>query len=470
MADVARVVPRRHRRDIRDAGGLDIAAGLRRWAGRLTRRRAVALTQRYLLVALVIALVPAVVILAAGASRPFWVFGFLVLAPLAGAAALAQRTSEPRAAQLLDRQLGLHEQLGTAYELQADPNPASGLARLVVEEARVSLAGSLATTQVRIRRAPAEWAWTAAALCALVVVIALPRHSAVNRVANGRSALAGAPRGSASGQPRQNAPAKSAPSHTTPLSTHGTTSTPAVQQVPLAGGARAAYGVQASTTPGGHPPAYVNGSGTVQGQHTKPGLAVSGGKGAGGTQSAGSRASAGAGGTTTGTSGSTAQAGRPGDGSTAKASSGAQGARSAVTSTTPGKTAGAASGSQKGVNSGGTPAGGTAGTGKAAAHSQLGLQPYGGSGSGKKTLPLQANYTPAGTSHASATEGVSTTDSGNGNGVGQSAQAGAGTAGSGQPDTNFSVLPPTSNASPSSDQDLLDNYFGSANQLTFKGW
>jgi hypothetical protein len=468
VADVVQVLPRTRPRINEAARELDVRSGLERWAGQLTRRRAAVLTRRYLLIAIGIALVPAVVVLAAGASRPFWVLAVLILAPLAGAVALAEGTSDQRAARLLDRSLDLHEQLGTALELQAKPVRPGGLSAMVLSEARVTLAQSFGIAQVRARRARAEWGWMALALGALVALIAVPRHATATHEGNGHSALAVAPRGGASAQPRQTGSIHVPSSHTTPLSTGRTTSTPAVQQVPLtSGGAKAAYGVQASTTPGGRPPAYVNGSGTVEGEHTKPGLAVSGGTGAAGSQSASSRPSAAGAGR--GTSGSTAKGGKSGAGSTAKASSGAQGGRSAANSTTPGKTAGAAAGSQKGVNSGGTPAGGGAGTGKAAAHAKLGLQPYGGAGNGKAALPLQANYTPTSASHASATEGVSTTSNGNGNGAGQSAHAGSGTA-VGESGTNFSVLPPTSDGSPSSDQDLLDNYFGSTNQLTFKGW
>jgi hypothetical protein len=468
LADVVQVVPRQRPRTVPGTAQTDIRAPLARWAAQLTRRRAAVLARRYLLVALVIALVPALIVLALGASRPFWVLALLVLVPAAAVAALVQRTSQARAARLLDESLGLHDQIGTALELQAGGVPAAGLAGMVLDEAGVSLARSFASARVQARRAPGEWAWLALAVCALGVLLAVPRHHGGTPGTGGGAASASAAR---AGTPPQQRSGSATPGHTVAATSPDTTSTPSVQQVPLTGGAKAAYGVQASRTTGQKAPASVNGAGTVQG-HTKAGLSVSGGKGAGGsqsgqTQAAGANAAAGTGGTKTGTSGSTA-AGK--SGGSAKASTGAQGSHSGVTSTTPGKAAGAAQGSQKGHGTGGTPAGGTAGTGKAAAHAKLGLTPYGGTGTSTTGLPLQASYTPS-ASHISTTAAASQTANGNGGGgpdgaSGHPGSAAASQSGSG---TDFSVIPPTANAS-SSDGDLVQNYFGTTNQLSFKGW
>ncbi len=436
--------------------------GLERWATQLTWRRAAVLARRYLLVGLLIALVPALAVLAAGARRPFWLLAVLALAPLGAGVALTHRTPAARAARLFDRALGLHDQLGTAFELPGEAAQLAGLAVMVVDEARASLAQSFVTARVQTRRAPAEWAWVAVALCALVVLIALPRHTATTpglpSGSNSASARAAATSG-AQGQGRAaGRPAKAS-------SPGGTKRTPALQQVPLTGGARAAYGVQTSRTTGERAPVDAKGTATVSGQHTQPGLAVSGGAGAAGRQTGSSQAATGADRTTTGASAS-ARPGRAGAG-TSKASSGSVGAHAGETSTTAGRAAGASASSQ-GRGSGGTPAGGTAGTGKAAPNAKLGLTPY-TSGTGTTALPLQATFTPASTPHVSAREGASESTEGNGRGSGAGAHAGSAAGRSGTSGTDFSVIPSTSNASPP-DQDLVQNYFGTANQLSFKGW
>jgi hypothetical protein len=470
LADVVQVAQRQRLRDVPRAEALDVRTGLERWSTQLTRRRAAVVARRYLLVALGIALVPAVVILAVGASRPFWVLAVLVLAPLAAAVALAQRTPDARAARLLDRALDLHDQLGTALELEARPSPSAGLARMVVNEASATLAQSFTTAHVRARRAPAEWAWLAVAVCGLVLVIAVPRHTAIHGGAGGGSALARAGPGAVGHGQGQSAAARS---HANAASSSATTTTPTVRRIPLVNGNRAAYGVLSSSAPGSRPPATLGGSATVPGQQTKPGLTTSGATSAGQaqsaqTQSAQGQASAGAGGTTTDASGSSL-AGHSGTSTTARASSGAVGAHAGVTSTTAGRVAGASPAS-KGRGTGGTPTAGTAGAGKAAPNAKLGLTPYGGAGTGKTGLPLQASYTPSGAGHVSTHEAFSQNNTGGGGGGGRSGHPAFGTAASGQSGTNFAVIPSTSNGSPSSEQNLLQNYFGSANQLSFKGW
>src|ERR1700691_1944801 len=84
----------------------ELEAGLGRWSGRMSRSRALVVARRWLLVALIVALVPGLVILAVGGGRPWWLFGVVLVGPLAGLVAIVRPPSAARTAQVLDRRLG----------------------------------------------------------------------------------------------------------------------------------------------------------------------------------------------------------------------------------------------------------------------------------------------------------------------------------------------------------------------------
>jgi hypothetical protein len=141
----------------------EIESGLYRWSGRLSRSRALVVARRWLLVALIVALVPGLVILLAGGSRPWWLLAVVLVGPLAGLVAAARRPSAARTAQVLDRRLGLADRLTTALELRSATVAPAGLGGLVVNEASSALGKSLGSSRATPRRSPRELAWLLAA-------------------------------------------------------------------------------------------------------------------------------------------------------------------------------------------------------------------------------------------------------------------------------------------------------------------
>jgi hypothetical protein len=120
-------------------------------------------------------------------------------------------------------------------------------------------------------------------------------------------------------------------------------------------------------------------------------------------------------------------------------------------------------GSQQG--SGGAPPGGeSAGSMKAPALGQsTGITSA--SGKDSSSLPLQGGFRPVGGKGTGAKGGQQTQQNGGG-GASRTATVGSsGGAGTG----NFAALAPTFN-SPSSNSSITSYYFGTANQLSFKGW
>jgi hypothetical protein len=130
---------------------------------------------------------------------------------------------------------------------------------------------------------------------------------------------------------------------------------------------------------------------------------------------------------------------------------------------TPASHASKGTGAQKG---GGAPPGGeSAGATEAGANQGSGVVPV--LGAKQSGLPLQAGFAPVHAAHGAAHGGTSQEANGGG-GQGKTAEAN-GSVDAGGSQGRFPAIPPTFN-SPSSQSDLLQNYFGGSNQLTFKAW
>jgi hypothetical protein len=199
---------------------------------------------------------------------------------------------------------------------------------------------------------------------------------------------------------------------------------------------------QVSTHVGGQSGLNLTGGGGSHGSHSGAGAGAAGKSGSGG--------SAGGGG---------------GAASSRKLTAGAGGvAQSNKNQTqTPASHASKGGGAQKG---GGAPPGGeSAGATEAGANRGSGVVPV--LGAKQSGLPLQAGFAPVRGQHGAANGGVSQ-DANGGGGQGKTAQAN-GTAEAGGSQGRFPTIPPTFN-SPSPQSDLLQNYFGGSNQLTFKAW
>jgi hypothetical protein len=114
---------------------------------------------------------------------------------------------------------------------------------------------------------------------------------------------------------------------------------------------------------------------------------------------------------------------------------------------------------------GGASGGETAGSALAALNLGLGLVP---DLTGQLALPLQAGYAPAGSGRSSSQ--TTTSEIPNGGGGPARSAAGAAPGSVGGYGTSFALIPPAFNAVPTTDQYLLEGYFGTANQLNFAGW
>jgi hypothetical protein len=431
----------------------EIGPGLQRWSGRLSRRRAVAVTRRVLLVVLAIAAIAAIVILATGGNRPLWLLAILLLAPLGGLVSLLRAPSQAQTARVLDRGLGLHERLGTALELRAAPAAPTGLGAMVVDEASTALGRSFSGARVVGRRATAEWAWLVALACVLGLAIALPRPS-TGSSSGAQSAVAqrhaaGGP-GAAGRHGGRRATATNA-AKVPPIPTRS--APPAVGlDSGSQGSTKNPYG---GVYRGGHLEGKAQVSTHVGGQ---AGLNLAGG---GSSKSSHSGAGAGAG----GKSGGAGAAGGGGAASSRKLTAGGGGVPQSNKSRTqtPASHASKGNGAQQG---GGAPPGGeSAGATEAGANQGSGVVPV--LGSKQSGLPLQAGFAPVHGAHGAAHGGVSQEANGGG-GQGKTAEAN-GTVDAGGSQGRFPAIPPTFN-SPSSQSDLLQNYFGGSNQLTFKAW
>ncbi len=485
LSDTVRVSPRSNGSAV--SPPTELEAGLRRWSGRLSRSRAVVVARRWLLVALIVALIPGVVILVVGGSRPWWLFGVVLVAPLAGLVAVARRPSTARTAQVLDRRLGLADRLTTALELRAAPVAPAGLGGLVVDEASSALGQSLGTARAAARRSPRELAWLLAAAVALAVVIAVPRSG--SSAAPSTRAAAGpgvAARGGGAGA----SPTRSG------AAARGRTTIPSSTPLPRPANPDQLFKTGGRYSPGSNPYAsnpyggdkYQGGNFKIKQQHdapsgAAPGLALAtpgaantppgpAGGPAGSSSSNQPVSAAGAGqsglhppsGAGQPNPGGLAPTGAAGGGAGGAASRGGAGAPGGATS--PGAGAGAA-GTQSGTQSGsgGQSGGETAGGVRAGRTHGVGFVPaLGGSGKG---LPLQGSLAGSRASRSGSHGGISSRANGGG-GFARGVQASSGAAGGGG--VNLPVLAPTFNSSSPPESGLLERYFGAANRLGFKAW
>ena len=482
--DVVSVVPRRHLSSAVPAPS-SFAKRLDRWRARIARRRALAVVRRHLLVLAALVVVAEIVVLLTGnGHRPVWLIAPLLLALVDGAVVRARSVPADRAARMLDADLGLHERVGTALELQAAPAAPRGLGALVVDEANSALGESLGSSRAVARASRAEWSWLLAVIAALAVVALVSWSSSSGPVAHGGSAA-----GLSSSRPGHGAPgaSSSSGSRSANASRRGGSLADA-PKLPrgksldgglVNNGSHAApdddYGLYGS---GGHLTASQLSAMRRQGLAGAGSTAGVGGS----TALAGAGPASGGGSAARGASAAGAQAsGKPQSGlgggalSPSKSASGAGAGAGAGSAPTPGGTPGrsrsaasavspsAAGGYNRG--SGGAPSGGdSAGGSRAAADSGLSLVPE---LQGRSRLPLQASYSPFGSKRSSPSEGTSQTANGGG-GPSRTAQAGGG-----PPSTstaNLALIPPTSNATSTPALGLLQGYFGTSDQLKFSRW
>ncbi|MCW2950878.1 MAG: hypothetical protein JWQ48_48, partial [Conexibacter sp.] len=192
--DVVVLRPSRRRSDRPSATAL--LPGLRRWRVLVARRRAIAVVRRALLVAATVAIV--LTAIAHGGALPTAV---VIAAPLAvallGAALVLRRRPElPAVARLLDARLALHEQLGTALELETAPRGAAHpLDARVVADASQTVSSTLGGSRAVARRARGEWLALLAAAAA-VVALALTSGTSHGGAAPVQHARAQAPHSS----------------------------------------------------------------------------------------------------------------------------------------------------------------------------------------------------------------------------------------------------------------------------------
>jgi hypothetical protein len=478
LSEAVRVAPRGDGAGATALPPAELEAGLDRWSGRLSRSRALVVARRWLLVGLIVALVPGLVILAVGGSRPWWLLGVVLVAPLAGLVAIARPPSAARTAQVLDRRLGLADRLTTALELRSAPIAPTGLGGLVVNEASSALGQSLGSSRATARRSPRELAWLLAAAVALALVIAVPRSGSTGtgstRASTGPAGAAGA--GAAAASPTHGRPG-------------GRTTTPSAAPLPPPRIPKQTFGDGRSHfAPGSDPYGGQFRGGQLQTKQQAGvptasssglGLASPGGAAAPqGTASGGSGRHAPTPSGGAGQSGThTPSSGQPASGSSGLSGAAGGAAAQPATGTPSGAqhagagaaaaagAHGTASGTQTG--SGGQSGGETAGGVRAAQGHGAGLVPaLGGSGSG---LPLQAGLSGSRAGRSGSHGAVSRTANGGG-GFARSAQAGSGAAGVGGAGVNLPVLAPTFNSPSQPEPGLLQRYFGVANRLAFKGW
>lgn len=461
VRDVVKVVPRTRQRASRHADGAGLSDGLRRWSRRLARHRSLAVVRRQLLLGGTLAAIAALAILIAGGARPWWLAAAGIAFALAcGLIAWLRRPSLATSARIVDRALTMNDRLGTALELQV-VGASGGLAAVVRDEADIAIGRSLGDARARLAPAGREWAWLAAVVCGLAVLIAVPRGGAAARhstttgstVANGKAGRPGAGgntrkltvwAGTGATTPQAQAHVPLTPGRSgrssNPYKYTGKQYKNNQKPAPVVGPNALAktphINVAAPSASGG---SAAGGAGGAQSgvAGTQSGSKLGVGKGTGGLQPAAGSGSGSAGGTGNGL-------GKSGGGS--------------------GNASGRAQGSQQGAGSA-PPGGESAGSTRAAALGRAsGITPV--LSNGRTSLPLQSGFLPqagkgrgaAGSSQTAqgGTGGASRTANVNGNG-------GAGASG------NFAALAPTFN-SPSSNPSLQSYYFGTANQLSFKGW
>jgi hypothetical protein len=454
----------------------DLERGVARWRTAISLRRAAVIVRRALLIAVVCALAVDLIVWAFGGDRRNW---WLLLPFLAAAVLvlveLRSRVTVQETARLLDTGLGLQSRVETAVELDSQPRVSGTGAALLAErvnaEAGVEVAQSFKTARLRSFAAPGEWGTLGAALVALFVLVAIHPGSASSRGAGSglalshRSGAKGVLLGNGSGRRvKGTAGQRTSPSSTTPRLTstlpHGTFRNPygpKLTAAELKAEVKASnkkqgthdFQVVRSASPGGE--AGQRGEAGSKSQSGPPSsrLTIGSKLGAsgGGLQNKSAQVPPGAG----------VQSSHLGGGSSGS------GAKRSTSASPSGQTG--SGGSQQGGAGHSHPGGEQAGAAPGSSALGAGLTPDVPHGS--VGLPIQAGYAPSADKHDAASHGSSQTP--NGNGVGGhtaiSNNTGAGGTGSG-----LSVIPPSSDSAPVSQQTQRNNYFGVANQVQLKSW
>ena len=440
--DVVQVVPGHRGKHARHAPAV-LDESLARWGHRLGRRRAIALARRHFLVAVAIVLaIEIVAILLGGNHRPLWLIAPLLLGLGGGALALARGVPTRQTAAMLDRGLGLHDRLGTALELEAATPAPTGLAAIVVGEANVAVGESIDTAHAVARRAGAEWASLLAGVAALAVIVTVSGigHSA-SQTSAGALGKAGARYGLGTAAGR-----RAALHHTARPNASGAPARVPIEPPGVSFDAGAINSAHRRTAPQADYGLYGNG-----GHMTAAQLAQMAAEGI--TTQAGARV-AGIGESTN----SAAGKGQSGSGgaSASGASGGAAGIHGAASTggalPAPGTSAGlqTAAGAQAGGHGGSTPGhGGASAAGTGGYNRGVGRAQAGGESAGQapgalnlglglvpdltpggSQLPLQAEFAPSASGHASAHEGISQTPNGGG-GSGRTSETNGGVGGAG---------------------------------------
>jgi hypothetical protein len=460
------------------AGSLE--TGVARWRGVISLRRALAVVRRCVLGAAVLALLIDLVIWASGGDRrSWWLLVPLALAVVLAATELRTGVTTQETARLLDSGLGLHSRVATAVELRSKP-PAPGsaaalLAARVDAEAGAEVARSFKTARLRGLTPPGEWAALVAALAALALLVALqPSVSPILATPGGQGSLAGGGHGSRGDHrgPGTSSGTKSAagraglPASTTPLLTttpsHGTFTNP---YGPKLTAAELRYELDANNRQQGTHDfklLHSTAAGAGAGQFGRAGATTQKQGGLGNSQSIGSHLGAGAGGLQ-----SKASQAPPGAGTQPSQVGGHGGATgSGGKRTGPGSPSAHAGsgGSAQGASGHAPPGGEQAGSSPGSSALGAGLTPdllHGAVG-----LPIQAGYAPSTDKHGTTAHGGTQTPNGNDVG-GRTAVSNSSGSGSG---SSLTVIPPSSNSAPLSEQTQRNNYFGVDNQLQLKSW
>ena len=472
----------RDRRRAASRTGVDLRRGISRWRRALSRRRALVLLRRYVLLGAVAALLTAIGIgLAGGDRRTWWLLAPLAVALAGAAIAMRRRVTLAQTAVMFDSGLGLRNRVATAVELSdtkprapreegAGARASAELAARVTGEASTAVAESFGTVRLRGVGAPLEWLALGAVAVALGLVLALSPAATVVGATHGGGGHRS--HGAKNGAQRQRQRARSGqpgpPRRTTsppPLAlTPGQPAfnNPYIPKIVAEELAKALRNEGNASKQGTRDFQVIHAKG-LNGVTGQPGLAGAKSSKSGPSESLPSHVPSSGGGL--GNPNKTPQGASAPNGAGASPQNPSAGSHAGL-SKTAGRSPGA-NGSQSQRGAAGHPgSGGGDQAGSAAGSAALGLGlapdlPHGSVG-----LPLQAGYAPSLKNHAPHGEGTSQTPNGSGHG-GHTAVSNSV---SGAGGTGFPVIPPSSDASPVANRTQRDNYFGVANQLQLKSW
>src|SRR4051794_15130736 len=151
----------------------DLDAGLRTWRRRIERRRLFVVARRAVLVGVTAAAVLSLPVRLAGGPAAAWIAPAAAAALAATLLGIAGRADASATARLLDRDLGLHDTLATALELDGSPSP-TVLEAAVAADGRRAIGRALAEARAASRPGGREWRAALAAAAILAAVLAIP--------------------------------------------------------------------------------------------------------------------------------------------------------------------------------------------------------------------------------------------------------------------------------------------------------